>query len=636
MKALHSSWIRFPGRQARTAGAAALLLALAAGLPGPARAQRLPPDPVDALAQALGRNPDATGAEALQQRERVLTARAKALHSVGDLARALLLDDWTHTHLDPKMDDLDQKVWSGLADRFTADIRGALRPGGDPLRAQAAATLLGEMAGAAQAVGVRVNRVQGRLADLAPELARLTQSREEPPAVRVAALLALGKIAPTAPEGLAAVERVLRSGAVAGRRAAAEALISLIRVPTQATELNVNPVPVRPGAPAESPKVAPIPLDLSERVVPVAALGLEDPDPEVRRLCLEAVHQAALNLREMVLAPAAPVDLFETPDERRQEGGHRGAAGSGTRGLIDALSAAAPAVARMTRNQAADVRVLALQTLEEMGYARQRMNVHQQPVAPPMAPPRRPMKTEAPAPTPVVPVALADEGRRDPLLRGLERVLPALADAVSDPDVRARLAAVDVLETLGPEALPAAPALIRALADVDPFVRWAAARTLGKMVPPDAKRVPPVLVEAVPGLARLLADPDLDLRLAAAQALTNFGPDAAGAVDALAKAVGCGDVEARVAAIGALDAIGVQAAPAIPAVIQALGQEDARLLVAAARLLGRFGDQAARGNLQEVKEQLRQALPPLQALLNSSEPDVRRAASDALLSIVGP
>ena len=44
---------------------------------------------------------------------------------------------------------------------------------------------------------------------------------------------------------------------------------------------------------------------------------------------------------------------------------------------------------------------------------------------------------------------------------------------------------IDALEMLGDQALPAVPALTRALADPDLFVRWAAARTLGKMVPAD-------------------------------------------------------------------------------------------------------------------------------------------------------
>src|SRR6266404_563756 len=86
--------------------------------------------------------------------------------------------------------------------------------------------------------------------------------------------------------------------------------------------------------------------------------------------------------------------------------------------------------------------------------------------------------------------------------------LAPLTAALVARDVRARRAAIDVLEALGQEAAPAAPSLVRALADPDRFVRWAAARTLGQLAPEQA-------ATAVPGLARLLSDADLDLRVAA-------------------------------------------------------------------------------------------------------------------------
>ena len=55
-----------------------------------------------------------------------------------------------------------------------------------------------------------------------------------------------------------------------------------------------------------------------------------------------------------------------------------------------------------------------------------------------------------------------------------------LAAGLMDPNPRSRLAAVEALETLGDAARPVAPALVRSLQDPDRFVRWAAARTLGK------------------------------------------------------------------------------------------------------------------------------------------------------------
>ena len=54
---------------------------------------------------------------------------------------------------------------------------------------------------------------------------------------------------------------------------------------------------------------------------------------------------------------------------------------------------------------------------------------------------------------------------------------PGRDTALTDPDPVARRAAVDVLETMGADAAPALPGLVRALSDRDLFVRWTAARS---------------------------------------------------------------------------------------------------------------------------------------------------------------
>src|SRR5439155_18365136 len=69
----------------------------------------------------------------------------------------------------------------------------------------------------------------------------------------------------------------------------------------------------------------------------------------------------------------------------------------------------------------------------------------------------------------------------DPLLDCLQTLLPALANAVADPSAQVRLQAVEALETIGPDAAPDTPALEGALSDRNLFVRWAAARALGKI-----------------------------------------------------------------------------------------------------------------------------------------------------------
>src|SRR5581483_10740838 len=69
----------------------------------------------------------------------------------------------------------------------------------------------------------------------------------------------------------------------------------------------------------------------------------------------------------------------------------------------------------------------------------------------------------------------------EPLRELLVAAVPALAAGIKDPEWQARQSSINVLETLGPDAAPAANALAQALADPDRFVRWAAARALGRL-----------------------------------------------------------------------------------------------------------------------------------------------------------
>jgi HEAT repeat protein len=207
------------------------------------------------------------------------------------------------------------------------------------------------------------------------------------------------------------------------------------------------------------------------------------------------------------------------------------------------------------------------------------------------------------------------DANTDPLRRGLLEAMPALANrAVSDPLIRIRLSAFDALDPLDRDLAPVVPVLVRAMADCNKFVRWAAARTVGK--------AGPVYTDlTVPPLVRLLSDIDLDVEIAAAATLGGYGPVASAAVPALAQAALKGDSERRVAAIHALAAMGADAIPAIPALVEALNNNDARVLRAAADALGPMGPEA------------KAAIPGLEKRLNDTDPEVRKAVADALLAI---
>jgi hypothetical protein len=207
--------------------------------------------------------------------------------------------------------------------------------------------------------------------------------------------------------------------------------------------------------------------------------------------------------------------------------------------------------------------------------------------------------------------------KNDELLATLSVTLPSLAGAMRDPEHHVRRASVDVLESLGTAARPESGALIAALRDSDLYVRWAAARVLGRLGPIDDDA-------AVKGLTELLGDSDIDVRIAAAEALRRYGSAACDAVPALIHAINHSEPGTRVAAIRTLEDIGVSPSLVIPALMTAMGAPETRVRQAAAQFLGRIGPEA------------RDATICLRAALDDPDTGVRKAANDALLEVFPP
>src|SRR5262249_20699873 len=118
----------------------------------------------------------------------------------------------------------------------------------------------------------------------------------------------------------------------------------------------------------------------------------------------------------------------------------------------------------------------------------------------------------------------------------LKAMVPAISSQIGAVPSRLRIAALTILELLGPEALlgpegkKVVPDVAVALHDADRFVRWSAARALGR-IGSTANR------QAIDGLGELVGDDDLDVASAAARALEAYGRDALPTVPALAKAL---------------------------------------------------------------------------------------------------
>jgi HEAT repeat protein len=359
--------------------------------------------------------------------------------------------------------------------------------------------------------------------------------------------------------------------------------------------------------------------------------GLADKaDAQVRRLSAEALQQVAVALADVIgdirTSEYTPPEGRPLTEREKKDlelfAANVQAERKEVRPLLVALQGQMKALAQAVSDPSADVRILARGALEAIAHTRDRLlrkeeNIQraQRAAGPPENKqgrrlPQAPVVLAAAAGTPV---KLQD----DVLLDGFQqsKAVSALAAGLMDRDERARLAAVHALEMLGKDGAVAAPALVRSLTDPDRFVRWAAARALGKMAPADAE-------SAVPALARLLSDSDLDLRLAAATALDLYGPEAKAAVPALAESVSNGDAESRIAALRALEGIGGAADAAVPAIARAMIENpDVRVRRTAAEVLGRFGPRAD------------QAIPALRKALDDPDTSVRKAASEALLNI---
>jgi HEAT repeat protein len=623
-------------RLVRAVTVTGLLLLTAWVLSPRAGADRFPPDPVESLRLYLRQDEKAARTPEVEaERKAILEKKAAAIRSLGDLARALTLQEWGGKGLDPDLNE----IWTSLANRFERDGKEALLKGDASVR-QATARLLSELSTQARRGGVETQRVAGRLPPFAPELIALTGSDD--PAVAVAAIGALGRIHPDPQKAVPALERVLASGSVGLRRAAAEALLNMIQVAAEVVK-KVQGEEDRDKAQKHQVQ--------ADRAAFLAALGgVGDSDSLVRRYSLDAMQQAAVSLEDRIIIPPPDTLNFPPPErkvwaeEERKRAkvyveGDPEAKIKGVRAesaelqpLLDVLPQGSQFLARALFDPDPEVRLRARLAAAEIAYARQKMKqwLATIPKIPPEAPkPKDEDKKDdkkeekkdgaargADGPAGAVRLVRAEEPAAEgPKGAGRRDFREDLSRAIFDHDVRNRLAAIDAIEDLGPDAAAAAPALVKALDDPDRFVRWAAARTLGKLAPADAG-------PAVRGLIKLLCYPDLDVRLAAVTALAAYGPLAADAVPALAKAVvSKDDDDMRVGAIRALDAIGTEAAPAIPALIDALSQGTDRVRRAAAVLLGKFGPVA------------RSALPALRRALNDRDADVRRYASDAILNI---
>lgn len=553
------------------------LLTLAVLCSGTAVGQNQAPttDPVEQVRWTLQHRVKPT------ERELELVRWSKQLATITSLRQALALSEWRDDEPDPYLAPIDGQARLVLIKRFEERLHAVLQ-GHDATRQLAAARLLGEM-------GIQVRGKKGQTsltATLAPDLARLVKARQS--SVSEAAAWALGRVYASPAVTVPPLAELLRTGDGPQRTAAAEALSQSIQVVAELAG------PHRRWPSVASANRADL-IRTVRAVLPVVSAGRSDNLPTVRCQAMRALKETAAALRVQAESGTEDHEPLAAADRRIKLRKRLEADQQELRPLAQALREQIPGAVASLEDSDRPVCLAATQALETTAEARLVLLQHRD----------RLME--------VAGDKTVEGPATDVLEYALLSAVDPIAELLTNSDVRLRLAALYVLETLHTDAAPAVAAVAKVTRDENSFVRWAAARTLGRMAP----REP---VQAVPALARLAEDPNGDVRLTALAGLERFGPAAKAAVPELRRSCAHREAATRVWTLRALTALGKEAGPALPEVVQALAATEAEVRLGAARVLARIGP------LDE------KALEALRKALQDSDAAVRTAASDALLS----
>jgi HEAT repeat protein len=635
-----------------------LALALPVVLPGPSRAS----DAVEELRMYLRFRVARLDATELQEREKQLKKYLGALKSIAELRQALMLPGWQDQSAGfANVLPVDGAARAEVGRRLEKALAEAARKGDVPRRL-AVAHAIGAMGDDIPPITpppAKGNEPPTRTAlasrgfasSLALILIRLCQDPE--PAVRTAAARALGRINPEPGPTAAALKAILARDEVGPRRAAAEALGSLVEIPSRLPVRDPDVTFPTPdfgkggkggkkgkakgamAAPAQGgfgakglggkggfePAFGPggwagkgsltvrarakirEALDAGADVITVAAAGLADADPQVRMLCLEAFRRAAVALREEVAVysgnfPRGSAATTALQQARLEMGLKTSAAEQKRlRPVLGALYEHGAALRRALRTQDAAANQRSAEVVQILAEARAAL-----------------LRGTA-----GLPAQGAAKTQEDPLGPAVLFAVPDLAGKLTHEDPGVRLACVRALYALGIDAAPAAEALIKALEDGDASVRAGAVRALGRIGPAALSEA--VAVKVAVGLAGRAEDDNENVRTSALTFVRHYGAAAAPAVGSLTRALKTGDARTQLLAIQALYVIGAKAKAAVPGLTAALASPEAEVRIAAAQALGRFGRDAAA------------ATKALVEALNDANVAVRQAASEALLAI---
>jgi HEAT repeat protein len=527
-------------------------------------------DPVDRLRQAL--KLDVGESVELQvSRKKMIDSAIQEAHTISQLRRAYFLTEWQGQ----EQADL-QKARKEIGDKLTASIRRSAQMA-DLDQQLAAAMWIAELSEADQSIDAKDKFARG-MTDIV-----LGLLKQKDVSVRQAALHALGRITPNPAEAFPPIKSTLQSDALGPRRLAAYALSDLIK------NIKLHERDEQ--------------MEIMDKVISTALFSLRDADESIRGYSLQAILEAAKAFLVHITTPG---------EELTGEGKGKAVLKPNVRKILTTLQGANPQLLQALYDPKINVRLTAMQTLDQINNARFKIIQEFQK----LAPERRDNSSQL----------LKTYNVPDPLGNVVERDWTFITRLLKEDDVRLRRSAMDFLELLGDQVQPALPEITQALRDPDSFVRWSAARTLRNVEPNR------VSSDAVRALGQLVMDPDPDVSKAAAGTLEALGAAGPEAAEALGLVIANGDSEnrswdadTRIAAMRALVSIGPErTAGIIPRLMTALADADPRIRRAAAETLGRYGSTA------------HSALPALRQALRDDDSEVRLNASEAILNITAP
>jgi HEAT repeat protein len=195
--------------------------------------------------------------------------------------------------------------------------------------------------------------------------------------------------------------------------------------------------------------------------------------------------------------------------------------------------------------------------------------------------------------------------------QAIEGLLPVISN--SQAPVAKRLAAIEGLQAMGPNAEMAIPHLSKALADKNPAIRLATVRALTQI----GGRAKLTLGQLIPRLK----DEHEEVQIATAQLIEQLGWDARKAIPVLVEIVEYGRPNVQLAAIKALTPMGGAAREAIEPLIRRLDHDNRDIQKAAIMALGSMGKEA------------KPAVRPLAELLDKGDRQLKSTVALALCNI---